>query len=74
MNRETALRLAKFQAVTSGGVAYVNGKELTSRGGYWYLDGEKVTDVDGEVLDFVEVDEGFVRQLMAEDNKLEEEQ
>ena len=42
------------------------GKELTSKGGYFYLDDKKVDDVDAEVLAFVKVDEWYVEQLMAE--------
>lgn len=66
MKRETAERMAKMQAVTCGGVAFVDGKALTSHGGYFYLDGKKVEDVDKEILAYVDVDEDYVCQLMAE--------
>lgn len=66
MKRETAERMVKMQAVTCGGVGFINGKELTSKGGYFYLDDKKVDDVDAEVLAFVKVDEWYVEQLMAE--------
>lgn len=66
MTREQAMRMAKIQAVVSGGIAFVNGKALTSKNGFWYLDGKKVTDIDSEVLAYVDVDEMYVNQLMAE--------
>lgn len=55
-----------MQAVMCGGVATVNGKQLTGKNGYMYLDGVKVQDVDNEVLAYVDVDEMYVNQLMAE--------
>lgn len=67
MKRETAVRMARMQAVTSGGIAFIDGKALTSRNGYWYLDDKKVTDIDKEVLDHVAVDESYVCQLMSEE-------
>ena len=66
MTKEQAIRMSKMQAVVSGGIAEVNGKKLTSKNAYWYIDGKKVNDVDSEVLDFVDVDEAYVNQLMAE--------
>lgn len=65
MTYEQALREARFQAVINGGVSSIDGKELTGKGGYWYLDGEKVTDIEA-VLEKVKVDEHYVRQLMAQ--------
>lgn len=66
MTKEQAIRMAKMQAVMCGGVATVNGKQLTGKNGYMYLDGVKVQDVDNEVLAYVDVDEMYVNQLMAE--------
>lgn len=60
---EEALREARFQAVINGGVAMIDGKELTGKNGYWYLDGEKVTDVEA-MLEKVQVDEWYVKSLM----------
>jgi hypothetical protein len=60
---EQALREARFQAVISGGIATVDGKELKGIDGYWYLDGEKVTDVEG-LLEKIQVDEEYVKSLM----------
>ena len=64
MNRQQALRMARMEAVISGGVAYINGKKLRGKNGYWYLGFKKVIDPDKEVLQFVEVDEKYVRELM----------
>ena len=47
----------------SGGIATVDGKEFTGKGGYWYLDGEKVTDIEA-FLKKIPVDEVYVRSLM----------
>lgn len=58
-----AKREAQFQAVINGGVSTIDGKELTGKGGYWYLDGEKVTDIDA-MLEKVQVDEWYVKSLM----------
>ena len=66
MTYEQALREARFQAVTCGGVSRVNGKELTGKNGYWYLDDVRVENPDEEVLAFVEVDEMYVRSLVTE--------
>lgn len=60
---EEALREARFQAVINGGVKYLEGKELTGQGGYWYLDGDKVTDLEG-MLKKVQVDDWYVKSLM----------
>ena len=60
---EEALREARFQAVINGGVAMIDGKELTGKNGYWYLDGEKVTDIEA-MLEKVQVDEWYVKSLM----------
>jgi len=60
---EEAKREARFQAVINGGVAMIDGKELTGKNGYWYLDGEKVTDVEA-MLEKVQVDEWYVKSLM----------
>lgn len=60
---EEALREARFQAVISGGIATIEGKELKGIGGYWYLDGEKVTDIEA-LLEKVQVDEDYVKSLM----------
>lgn len=60
---EEALREARFQAVISGGITQIDGKELKGKNGYWYLDGEKVTDIEG-LLEKVAVDEAYVRELM----------
>ncbi len=62
---EDALKEARFSAVISGGVAYVDGKELTGKNGYWYLDGEFVTDIPA-LLERIPVDEEYVKSLMAE--------
>ena len=64
MNRQQALRMARMEAVISGGVSHINGKKLKGKNGYWYLGFKKVTDPDKEVLPFVEVDENYVRELM----------
>lgn len=66
MTREQATRMAKMQAVMCGGIAIINGKQLTGKNGYMYLDGVKVQDVDNEVLAYVNVDDMYVNQLMAE--------
>ena len=58
-----AKREAQFQAVINGGVSTIDGKDLTGIGGYWYLDGEKVTDIEA-MLAKVEVDENYVKSLM----------
>lgn len=60
---EEALREARFQAVISGGVTQIDGKELKGINGYWYLGGEKVTDIEG-MLEKVTVDEAYVQELM----------
>lgn len=62
---EEALREVRFSAVISGGVAYVDGKELTGKNGYWYLDGELVTDIPA-LLERIPVDPEYVKSLMAE--------
>jgi hypothetical protein len=62
---EQALAEARFSAVISGGVSHVDGKELTGKNGYWYLDGELVTDIPA-LLEKVVVDEEYVKSLMAE--------
>jgi hypothetical protein len=64
MTKEQAVRMARLEAVMSGGVAYINGKKLKGKNGYWYLGFKKVVDPDTEVLPFVEVDEKYVRELM----------
>ena len=66
MNYEQALKEAKFMAVTCGGISQINGKELTGKDGYWYLDGVKVVDPYEEVLKFVEVDEAYVQSMVTE--------
>lgn len=58
-----AKREAQLQAVINGGVSHIDGKELTGKGGYWYLDGVKVTDIEG-LLAKVKVDEDYVKELM----------
>lgn len=63
---EQTLREVRLSAIMSGAVASIDGKELTGQGGYWYLDGEKVTDVDA-VLEKIEVDEDYVRMLMGQE-------
>lgn len=60
---EEALREARFMAVINGGISEVDGKELTGKNGYWYLDGELVTDIPA-LLEKIPVDEGYVRELM----------
>lgn len=60
---EEALREARFQAVINGGVSTIDGKELKGINGYWYLDGEKVTDIEA-MLEKVKVDEWYVKSLM----------
>jgi hypothetical protein len=62
---EDALKEARFSAVICGGVAYVDGKELTGKNGYWYLDGELVTDIPA-LLERIPVDEEYVKSLMVE--------
>ena len=57
------LRQARMEAIMSGGIATVDGKEFTGKGGYWYLDGEKVTDIEA-FLEKIPVDEFYVRSLM----------
>jgi hypothetical protein len=63
MTYEQAKRQARLEAVMCGGIAQIDGKDLTGVGGYWYLDGEKVTDIEG-MLKKVEVDENYVKSLM----------
>ena len=63
MTYEQAKRQARLEAVMCGGIATIDGKELKGTGGYWYLDGEKVTDIEG-MLANVEVDENYVKSLM----------
>lgn len=58
-----ALKIARLEAIMSGGIATVDGKEFTGKGGYWYLDGEKVTDIEA-FLEKIPVDEVYVRSLM----------
>lgn len=60
---EQALRDVRLMAVMSGGIAFVDGKELTGKGGFWYLGGELVTDIEA-FLAKVKVDEDYVKQLM----------
>lgn len=62
---EECLKEARFSAVISGGISHVDGKELTGKNGYWYLDGELVTDIPA-LLESIPVDEEYVRSLMAE--------
>jgi len=71
MNYEQALREARVQAVTSGGISTVNGKKFTSEGGWWCLGGVKVENIDEQVLPYVEVDEAFVRSLVTEEDDAE---
>ena len=60
---EECLRTARLEAIMSGSIATVDGKEFTGKGGYWYLDGEKVTDIEA-FLEKIPVDEVYVRSLM----------
>lgn len=60
---EEALRNVRISAVISGGIAYVDGKELTGKNGFWYLDGELVTDIEG-FLAKIPVDEEAVKEEM----------
>lgn len=60
---EECLRMARLECIMCGGIATIDGKDLTGIGGYWYLDGEKVTDVEA-MLAKVEVDENYVKSLM----------
>ena len=57
------IRQLKMSAVMHGGITQiiVDGqvKKITGMGGYWYLDGVKVDDIDNEVLQYVEVDESY---------------
>ena len=55
--------LMKKRMLKNGGVAMIDGKELTGKNGYWYLDGEKVTDIEA-MLEKVQVDEWYVKSLM----------
>ena len=64
MNRQQALRMARLEAVMSGGVSHINGKKLKGKNGFWYLGFRKVVDPDTEVSPFVEVDEKYVKELM----------
>ena len=59
-----ALREVQKQAIISGGISQVNGKNLTGNNGFWYLDGERVTDLDREVYDHVVVDDNAVLALL----------
>lgn len=63
MTYEQAKRQARLEAVMCGGIATIDGKELKGIGGYWYLDDERVTDVEG-MLAKVPVDETYVKSLM----------
>ena len=62
---EQALAEARFSAVISGGISYVDGKELTGKNGYWYLDGKLVTDIPA-LLEKIPVDPEYVKSLMTE--------
>lgn len=69
MTYEEALKEARFRAVTCGAVSEINGKKLAGKNGYWYLDGKKVEDPDNEVLQYVQVDDEYVRRLMTGEEK-----
>lgn len=60
---EEANKSLQRQAVESGGIAYVDGKELTGKAGYYYLDGELVTDVDA-MLEKIAVDDWYIKVEM----------
>ena len=60
---EQALREVRLQAVISGGISHIDGKELKGENGFWYLDGELVTDIEG-MLAMISVDDVAVREEM----------
>ena len=66
---------AKMQAVTCGGVSTIKtpegNKQLTGQSGFWFLDGVKVEPDERweKVLQYVEVDSGYVQSLVTEDTK-----
>ena len=60
---EQALREVRLQAVISGGISEVGGKKLEGKNGFWYLDGELVTDIEA-FLATISVDEAAVREEM----------
>jgi hypothetical protein len=60
---EQALREVRLMAVMSGGIAYVDGKELTGKNGFWYLGGELITDIEA-FLAKIPVDEKAVKEEM----------
>lgn len=60
---EETLREVRLTAVMCGAIAFIDGKELLGKNGYWYLDGELVEDVDA-LLEKVQVNEEYVREQM----------
>jgi len=60
---DKAKRQARLEAVMCGGIAQIDGKNLVGTGGFWFLDGEKVTDIEA-MLEKVPVDETYVISLM----------
>ena len=46
-----------------GGISEVGGKKLEGKNGFWYLDGELVTDIEG-LLAQISVDDAAVREEM----------
>ena len=67
MTKEQATRMAKMQAVMCGGIFEINGKKLTGKNGYMYLDYKKVENIDGDIPVYVDVDDAYVNQLMKEE-------
>ena len=65
MNYHQALKETKMQALISGGVTQVNGKQLTGQNGYYYLDGEKADPVL-DIYPHIEVDEDTVKSMVTE--------
>ena len=60
---EECLREVRLQAVISGGITSVDGKELVGKNGFWYLGGELVTDIEG-FLAKIPVDEQAIKDEM----------
>ena len=66
MTREEALKVARMQAIMSGGVYMINGQKLTSQNGFWYLDDQQVVNKEEQVLQYVKIEERYVEDLMKE--------
>jgi len=64
MTYDEAKREIRMEMLVSGVIDKIDGKKLISEDGYFYLDGEKVIDIDALLEKIMDIDDGLIRARM----------